>query len=322
MSSVSVVIPAYNAERYLAECLTSVLEQSHRPIEVIVVDDGSTDGTSEIARSSLPRVRYHHQENRGVAGALNAGIALATGDYVSLVASDDGLCPGATAAQAEVLDRYPRAAMVHGGAEHIDESSNVLEREPARDGGVRHQPSRDAVRWLLGSNLVICSSVMIRRSFFERHGGFRQEFVPGEDWELWLRVAAHHDLVYVGRPLARRRTHGESLTAGFTVESVVRSHERVLRSLFSETPLAGHRHLERYAYAANDRTIAGLAARLRQRGDFIRHISLAVRRDPTVLGQRATWQTLIEGGKALLPERALRVVRQMRHARRAIAATE
>jgi CDP-glycerol glycerophosphotransferase len=92
------VVPAYQVEDYLADCLASVLSQSHRDLEVVVVDDGSTDRTGEIADLAAladPRVRVHHQPNRGLGAARNVGVALADGEYLTFVDSDDLLCPGA-----------------------------------------------------------------------------------------------------------------------------------------------------------------------------------------------------------------------------------
>jgi hypothetical protein len=153
---------------------------------------------------------------------------------------------------------------------------------------------------------------MIRRACLEELGGFRQEFVPGEDWELWLRIAARYGVVEVDRPVARRRLHGESLTAGFTVESVGASHDRILRALFSDG-LAGSR-LESYAYAANDRTLAGVAAGLRQRGLFSSHLARALRRQPSLLLEAETWGTLADGAKTLLPQGVLATARRLRRA--------
>ena len=314
MPSVSVVVPAYNAERYLEECLTSILAQSFPDLEVILVDDGSTDRTPEIAQTFVPRIRYHRQENQGVAGARNTGIRLAEGEYVSLVDADDALCPRATETQVELFTRYPQAGMVHGGAHLIDELGRSLGRRGSPVGeAVSYAPSRQAVRHLLKRNTVVCSSVMVRKSCFEEPGGFRQEFVPGEDWEMWLRIAAHHDVIYIGRPLARYRSHPASLTAGFTVKSVEASHSKILRSLFSENGLAEHQDWEAYAYASNDRTLARLAGHLRERPAFLRYLGVALRRRPALLLEKETWGTLYVGAKTFVPQPLLHALRNVKN---------
>jgi hypothetical protein len=192
--------------------------------------------------------------------------------------------------------------MVHGGAELIDEQGITTGRLPSRDTEERREGSREAIRRLFRGNDIICSSVMIRRSVLEALGGFRQEFVPGEDWEMWLRIAAHHDIVYLGWPLALRRSHGESLTSHFTVDSVAASHELILDSLFAKTRgLSGDAALRRYAHAANERTLAGLAARLGVREDFTRYLMSSLRRQHSIAFESRTWATLLEGAPLFAP---------------------
>ena len=310
---VSVVVPAYNAEHYLVDCLDSIVRQPFADMEVLVVDDGSSDRTGEIARSFGRPVVCHRRENGGVAAALNTGIALARGEYVSLVASDDGLCAGATDVQASMLDTHEAAGLVHGGAQEIDGAGRTIGyRGTPRSERVIVQPSARAVRWLLRGNSIVCSSVMIRRACFETLGGFRQDFVPGEDWEMWLRIAAAYDVVYVDRPIARRRIHGASLTSGFTVEMMEASHKLVLRALFDHGPLSGRRGLGRYAYACNDRTLAWLAANVRERRTFLRRLCAALARQPQLVLERETWRALSDGAKAFLPGPVIDAARRVR----------
>jgi glycosyltransferase involved in cell wall biosynthesis len=313
MVTVSVVIPAYNMAGYLSECLSSVMEQSFRDREVIVVDDGSTDGTPEVAKAFEPHIRYVRRRNGGVAEALNTGIELAQGEYVALLAADDALCAESLALRVWVLDRNPGVGMVSGGAQMIDEAGTPQwPHRPIRRQGATHQPSEKAVRHLLARNTVVCSTVMMRRSLLERVGGFRQESMPGEDWEMWLRIAAASDVVYLPQLLARVRIHDESLTAKFTVESVRAAHSKILRHLFEEKELAGFEHLRGYAYAAHYRTLARVAAHLRRRWEFAKYVALALRQHPGLLSEACTYSTLYGGAKTLLPEGALRAGRALR----------
>ena len=94
---VSCVVPCFDGERYLDECIQSILSQTHRPLEIIVVDDGSTDGSADIVRRFGDAVRYHRQENRGPGGACNTGVALATGEFVAFLEQDDLWLPPKTA---------------------------------------------------------------------------------------------------------------------------------------------------------------------------------------------------------------------------------
>jgi glycosyltransferase involved in cell wall biosynthesis len=320
MVTVSVVVPTYNMSRYLEECLRSVLGQSFRDYEIIVVDDGSTDDTGAVVAKFDGRVRYQRQENRGVAEALNTGIAMAKGEYVALLAADDALGPESLAARVWVLDRNPNAGMVSGSAMMINAAGEEQwSHRPVRGEGATHQPSEAALRLLLSGNTVICSTVMVRRSVLERVGGFRQESMPGEDWEMWLRIAAVSDVVHLSTPLARVRMHSGSLTAKFTVESVEASHANVLRHLFDENEIEGYGHLRGYAYAANYRTLARVATQQRRRGQFVKYLALALREQRGLLFERCTYETLYGAAKMLVPTFALSAARAARRALRGLA---
>jgi glycosyltransferase involved in cell wall biosynthesis len=116
--SISVVIPVHNGELYLAEAVDSALAQTHRPAEVVVVDDGSTDGTAEVAAGLGAAVRYVHQRNRGPGGAMNRGVALARGEYVAFLSADDVWEPEKLAGQMAALVADPSLDLVFGHVQH------------------------------------------------------------------------------------------------------------------------------------------------------------------------------------------------------------
>lgn len=303
MPKVSTVIPTYNMATYLRECLASILDQSFTDREVIVIDDGSTDDTPAVMEQFRGKVLYRRQENRGVAEALNAGIQLAKGEYVSLVAADDALYPNAMQTQVALLDRFPTAAMVHGAARFVDAAGRTIrEAGVSKAGNAFRQKPRAAVRSLLRGNAVVCSSVMIRRSCLQQVGGFRPEFVPGEDWAMWLCLAARNDIICIRSPLVRCRRHNDSLTAKFTVSSLAASHGRILDFLFTQDGLTGFHDLQPYAYAANYRTLARLATRLSQRSLFLKNFARAVRRQPRLLLEKETYETIYFGARLFVPD--------------------
>ena len=128
---VSYVMASYNHEDFVGEALLSILHQTHTNLEVIVVDDGSTDGTAHIIReiaSSDRRIRYYEQENRGVVSARNRGVLCSGGEYVSIVDSDDLLPPERTDLQVRALDSDPRASLVYGDAWIVDRNGERLKR--------------------------------------------------------------------------------------------------------------------------------------------------------------------------------------------------
>lgn len=305
--TVSVVIPAYNAEAYLAEAIESAASQSNVDAEIILVDDGSTDATSEIAMRFKGVLRYERRENGGVAAALNTGIDLARGKYIALLAADDVMGKGALALRSELLDRYPDATFAHGGAYEIDESGKPLRLRGKLAAAPILQGSDEAFSNLLRGNHVICSTVMARKSALVDLGGFDQTLVPGEDWAAWLYMAAHGDVVYTPTPVALYRIHSASITARMDLEDYERAHERILDTLFSGDRLGRQAVRKREAYAAHHRRMALTSAYLRQRRAYIRHAKQALRMRPGLLTERDTWSTAYFGVRLLVPDRVLRI---------------
>lgn len=199
--TVSVVIPCYNGAAFLGEAIRSALDQSPAPLEVIVVDDGSTDGSAAIARA-FSEVEVIEQPNAGVSVARNTGLARARGDHVVFLDADDILLPGALAAGAEALDADAARVMVYGGTEVIDAAGRPI--KPA-DQEVQTVTPRMI---FLGTHPV-CTQSMLRREAVAAAGGFRPGLAYSEDMELWLRLAARGGTIYChGRRVAQYRRHG------------------------------------------------------------------------------------------------------------------
>ena len=202
---VSVVIPAYNAAAFLGKTLRSVLEQSLADHEVLVVDDGSTDGTAEVA-ASFPGVRVHAGARRGVSAARNLGVRLAQGTYVAFMDHDDLWEQEKLARQAALLDADPRAAFVFTQA-RVERDGTLIEIFP-----LIPDPDRflaDAYENLVHWNYVPMSSVMARRDrllALSAEGPFDPRFRLSEDWDLWLRLARDAGtggVAFVAEPLTR-----------------------------------------------------------------------------------------------------------------------
>ncbi len=204
---ISVIIPAYNQADYLAAAVHSVLDQTYRNIEVIVVDDGSTDQTAEIGQSFAdPRVRYFHQENRGLSGARNTGIRNARGDYLSYLDSDDLFLPDKLSLLAKVLDATPEVGLVAGQAIPIDESEQKI-------GKVFDTPlPADPTNLLLGNPLHV-GSVLVRKSCQDEVGFFDETLRSYEDWDMWLRLGlAGCGMAWVDQPVSLYRFHTAQMT--------------------------------------------------------------------------------------------------------------
>jgi glycosyltransferase involved in cell wall biosynthesis len=207
----SVVIPAYNAAETLAEAVDSVLAQTLQDFEIIVVDDGSSDDTAAVAASfEDQRVRLYSQPNAGPSAARNRGIAHATGEYVSLLDSDDLLLPDYLAEMSQALEEHPQAGFAYTHAFTLDVSSNRFRTSFT---GSYHMPRtpmlpRDELAAeLLAGNFLQASSTVIRRAVLERVGGYDDSLSHGEDWELWLRIAnSGFQAVRVAGPLTVARS--------------------------------------------------------------------------------------------------------------------
>lgn len=192
LPKVAVVIAAYNAERFIRKTLESVFAQSLESIEVIVVDDGSTDGTAAVLASfSDRRLRVIRQANGGVSAARNAGLAAAKAPYIFFLDADDVLVRDALSHMAAILDRMPDRVACYAHHVRIAEDDTVLSA-PA-DLVWKMLPARDTLRQLIAKNFIVCGAICIRTEVARAVGGFNTALKLGEDWEFWCRVAARGD---------------------------------------------------------------------------------------------------------------------------------
>lgn len=215
---VSVVIPCFNAERFIAATLRSVYAQTGTALEVIVVDDGSTDGSAALVQREFPQLRLIRRANGGVAAARNAGIAAATGDWVAFCDADDIWLPGKLQAQFDAISAAPGCRMSYT-AWFIWHSAEP-EPTPALLADLANRAAeprwRGATGWLYPELLLDCvvwtSTVLMQRSLLEEIGPFDTTLRIGEDYDLWLRASRVTRIERVARPLALYRQHPASIT--------------------------------------------------------------------------------------------------------------
>lgn len=197
MIQVSVILPVFNAARYLRQTLDNVLAQEGVEFEVIVVDDGSTDESPTILAEYEGRVVFRRQENAGQATAMNAALEIARGEYIAFLDADDLCLPGRLRIQATYLDTHPGVDLVYTPSEYIDADGQNL--------GVKEVREPDPLR-LLYLNDIPHSSVMLRRSALESVGGFDSSYL-NHDWDLWVRISEHSLLGLIRDPLVQYRVH-------------------------------------------------------------------------------------------------------------------
>jgi len=191
-AEVTVVIAAYNAERFIGTTLESVFAQTLTNIEVIVVDDGSTDGTLETLRAvSDRRLIVLHQKNSGVSTARNAGLAVARAPYIFFLDADDVLLPDALSQMVAALDRMPQRIACF--AHHIRIAEDGSKLSTRADLRWKVFPSSDTLRHLVAKNFIVCGAICIRTDAARAVRGFNPTLKLAEDWEFWCRLAALGD---------------------------------------------------------------------------------------------------------------------------------
>jgi len=200
---VSVVIPTYNRADYIAETIESVLGQTYENIEIIVIDDGSTDSTRELVERFTPRVRYVWQENSERGASRNHGLRLAGGEFIAFLDSDDLWLPDKAAEGVDFLTAHPAVGLIGTDAMQIDGEGkeNRILRARGYSGQVTEK--------LLQNNFIIMPTHLARTSAVKKVGGFREErqLSGSEDWELWVRLSLVADIVYLPRVTAKYRVH-------------------------------------------------------------------------------------------------------------------
>lgn len=198
--TVSVVIPLYNAVDVIAETIQSVLVQTWTDREILVIDDGSTDGSADVVRTFGDKVRYFRFENSGVAKSRNRGIALSRGRYIALLDHDDLWDPTKLEKQVRVLESRPEVGLVYTGIVHLERNGRPRRKFPSG-------PSSRFYQLFVKGFGPTPSAAMLRRSVIDQAGGFDERFGSAglDDHEFWPRVAQHCEITLIDEPLTYHR---------------------------------------------------------------------------------------------------------------------
>jgi len=229
---VSVIIPTYNRGWIVKEAIESVMAQDYRDFELIVVDDGSTDDTDDILNSYRGDIMVFRQENQGVSAARNRGLSEASGRFIAFLDSDDLWLPQKLFRQIKFFNENPDA--------QICQTEETWIRK-----GIRVNPKkRHKKPWgmIFESSLALClvspSAVMIRRSLFEKVGGFDETLPACEDYDLWLRISCRYPVYLIETPLIiKRGGHNDQLSDSFGLDKFrIKSLTKIIESgLLSKT---------------------------------------------------------------------------------------
>jgi hypothetical protein len=242
---VSVLMSAYNGEKYLREAMDSILNQTFRDFEFIIVDDGSTDGTWQILTTYAcrdPRIALIRNEgNIGLACSLNRGLALARGKYIARMDADDVSLPERLVRQVNFLDAHPEIGVLGCGVQVIDGCGNGshIWRFPAECG---------SLRWcLLFYNPIVHPTVMMRREAVDRAGGYSADMLTAQDYDLWRRLSRVTRLSNLQDVLLFLRKHEDSITSvhlAQQLENWVRISQLMMSGVLGEdVPIELAQHL-------------------------------------------------------------------------------
>ena len=243
---VSVILPAYNAEPFVALAVSSILRQSLTDLELVAIDDGSTDATGRILAeiaSRDPRVRLTRRENRGLTRSLEEALETSRSGYVAVMNADDVALPERLAKQAAFLDDHPAVAAVGSQTRLMlaDGTPGPATSLPQQPGEVRS--------FLAKASALAHPAVMLRREAALAVGGYRPQIEPAEDYDLWLRLAEQHDLANLPDVLLHYRVHGGQATAraaeAVAVASLVAQAAAQTRRAGRPDPVEGKTNVDR-----------------------------------------------------------------------------
>lgn len=264
--NVSVAIPAYNHGRYLPEAIESVLAQNYPGIELIVVDDGSTDDTRDVLARYTDRAHVVFQTNAGQSAAINRAWSQASGGVVSYLSADDRLEPGAVSRAVAALEEHSEAVMVYGDYDLIDPDSGFVRRVVA--------PDFDYTAMVRDLVCAPGPGVFIRRSAVDRIDGWNTKLRHAPDFEYWLRLSLVGPFVRIPQVLAALRVHPGSASYAVTTPERAEEPVRIMEGFF------GRNDLPHAARAVRRRSLSSahlLAARAHVRAHRFRSAARSLR---------------------------------------------
>ena len=244
--SVSVIIPTYKHRQYVTQAVESVLAQTYKNFEIIVVDDGSTDGTQDILAPFLDRIHYIYQSNQGLSAARNTGIHSSQGQYIAFLDADDLWLPEKLSLQVEKLDSNPEIGLVYSNMQYLNNSKilpkTAFEINPPQKGKVFNK----LFKW----NFITMPTVVVRRSSFFERVWFNTSLTSCEDYDAWLRFSIDHTFDYIDQPLAIYRTGSGHMSSNRIrmQENIIKIKEAVLSAPNSSQPILSESEIDRGYY--------------------------------------------------------------------------
>jgi alpha-1,3-rhamnosyltransferase len=303
---VSVVVLNFNYGRWARECLDSVRRQTYHNVELIVIDDGSTDGSRSLlhdwVRANWPTTRCHlHEENRGLGVRANEALGLVRGHYYQLFSTDDSMMPGKLEAQVAVLESNPRAALCYSDMYPVDANGTLGEKTAVAMAVEAGRPPPKSGRVLdnvLAGGAFCSPSWLTRRESALAVGGYEERFYT-DDVPILLRLAARYDVEYLDRPLVKYRWHGDNLSRRFVSTP---AHRLLWCELLRE--VEDQSDVRDLWLAEYRKSVRNLIVGNRRR-EALQHVRHLARRDPSL----ANYSLLAATEVGLCDSRARRLIK-------------
>jgi len=275
---VSVIIPTYNYGRYIQQAIDSVIAQTYSPIEIIVVDDGSTDETEETVRR-YAKIKYIRQERLGVSAARNTGIEACTGKIIAFLDADDTWEPGKLERQCALFDSNNEVGLVHCGMREFDDvtGESIATYLNGAEGWM-------ADNLLLWDGPVIVGpggTIVVRREVYDEVGGFDTRQKVGEDWDFCYRIARKYKVGFVPEPLVNYRRHGKA--AHHDVKEMESGMAFFYEKAFAD-PDPHVQALKSRALGNYHKVLSGSYFHSGDYGSFLRHAAASIVRRPANIG--------------------------------------
>lgn len=234
--TVSVIIPTYNRKKLISESIQSVLDQTFQDFEIIVVDDGSTDGTAEVIKLfPTEKLKYVYQKNSGRSNARNHALRLAKGRYVAFLDSDDLYLPGKLELQVGYMEEHSEVSMIYTSAYCMDENGNLI----------NHHYDAKVSGWIYKyiaffvPVTITLPTVMIRREVFDKVGGFDEKMERFEDTDMWRRISKHFYIGAITEPTCKLRTHSDNSLIAQDPQKIVKALDYYASKIFREDTEVG-----------------------------------------------------------------------------------
>lgn len=223
MPEISIIIPTYNYAHFLPLAIDSILNQTYKNYEIIVVDDGSTDNTQQVIKKYLKKINYiRHKTNKGISEAMNTGIRAAKSKYINITQADDIMLPAFLNEEIKIL-KNGNAGIVYSPALIINENGETTNKQI-----IPKTKYANSYISLIVFNYIFLGTVLFKKDLLKNTGLFNTKMAQYEDWNLWLKISNTSNIGFVNKYLTAHRVHNKTLTHGIKWNFAKHARERLI----------------------------------------------------------------------------------------------